>query len=128
MPKKTKEKPKARTKIEKEVLQAITNTLNNGNVEDEVFKRIKKKVLTKERINSICAVLDNVKESNPQAYLYYIGYFISIYDRHRALEQKLEIERERIELQRIQISKTLAPVEDVDESPANLIEQMYSAE
>ena len=128
MPKKTKEKPKARTKIEKEVLQAITNTLNNGNVEDEVFKRIKKKILTKERINSICAVLDNVKESNPQAYLYYIGYFISIYDRHRALEQKLEIERERIELQRIQISKTLAPVEDVDESPANLIEQMYSAE
>ena len=128
MPKKTKEKPKARTKIEKEVLQALTNTLNNGNVEDEVFKRIKKKILTKERINSICAVLDNVKDSNPQAYLYYIGYFISIYDRHRALEQKLEIERERIELQRIQISKTLAPVEDVDESPANLIEQMYSAE
>lgn len=128
MPKKTKEKPKARTKIEKEVLQALSNTLNSGNVEDEVFKRIKKRILTKERINSICAVLDNIKESNPQSYLYYIGYFTSIYDRHKALEQKLALERERMELQRIQISKTLAPVEDVDESPANLIEQMYSAE
>ena len=127
MPKKTKEKPKARTKIEKEVLQALTNTLNNGNVEDEVFKRIKKKVLTKERINSICAVLDNVKDSNPQAYLYYIGYFISIYDRHRALEQKLEIEQQRLDLQKLQVAKSMQADNDgIEETPDNLIETMLS--
>ena len=127
MPKKTKEKPKARTKIEKEVLQALTNTLNNGNVEDEVFKRIKKKILTKERINSICAVLDNVKDSNPQAYLYYIGYFISIYDRHRALEQKLEIEQQRLDLQKLQVAKSMQADNDgIEETPDNLIETMLS--
>ncbi len=127
MPKKTKEKPKPRTKIEKEVLQALTQTLNAGDLKDEVFHRLKKKVLTKERINSICDVLDNIKETNPQTYLYYIGYFISIYDRHRALEQKLEIEQQRLDLQKLQVAKSMQADNDIEEeTPDNLIETMLS--
>lgn len=128
MPKRTKPMPKASAKIDKEVLHALTQTLNNGDVQDEVFHRLKKKVLTKDRINSVCAALDRIKDDNPQSYLYYVGYFLSIYDRHKALEQKLELERIKIDMQKIQLQNALDMTDNNEETEENLISQMYSVE
>lgn len=126
MPKKTTKKPTIRE------AQSTLYELANNLAEDKKYQRFRTNVLTFEFIDSIPKILDKLKIENPEKYLYFSNQFISIFLKHdiaiiedKRKQEKLEIEKKRLELESIRVQKLFdSQNEDAEEvSYQNAVEE-----
>ncbi|MDO5760350.1 MAG: hypothetical protein Q4Q06_04935 [Bacteroidota bacterium] len=99
---------------------------------DARFKRLEQRLLTNSFLDSIPHVMEELRIEDPAKYLYYSSVFLSLYDKHKAIEKDFLLKEKRMELeqQRLNIIQKKSGVNinisTPDNSPSdNLINDLF---